>query len=401
MKEDRTFTEIMFIIVKHRYAILKQMVIFSIIAAVILLAFFPNWYRGTVQVMLPESQGFNFSTLIATIPFKDVLAPNMASTNLDNMAGVIESRTVMDQVIKKFRMDSVYEFEGDYHYEDLLATFHSNVELDLKYDQNIITLSFYDTDPKRAAAVANYYIKSVDSLINHVYSKKAHGNRVFLEKQVARAEAELDSLSELMQKFQSKTHLLVVPEQLQVMVENIGKLYADLTQYEIMRNVYGKIGGKQNVDYERYRLHTEELQKKLEELVQSETQKKSYPISLRMAPTLVKRYYELYRDIMIREKVLEVLYPQYEQAKLEEQKAVPNVLILDYAVPASKKSYPKRSLYVLLVAGLVFIFSSAWFLLEEKYKKLTVEGAENDYAVKMARILSEDWGKIISFLKIK
>ncbi|HID38903.1 MAG TPA: hypothetical protein EYP36_05255, partial [Calditrichaeota bacterium] len=371
MKEDRTFTEIMFIIVKHRYAILKQMVIFSIIAAVILLAFFPNWYRGTVQVMLPESQGFNFSTLIATIPFKDVLAPNMASTNLDNMAGVIESRTVMDQVIKKFRMDSVYEFEGDYHYEDLLATFHSNVELDLKYDQNIITLSFYDTDPKRAAAVANYYIKSVDSLINHVYSKKAHGNRIFLEKQVARAEAELDSLSELMQKFQSKTHLLVVPEQLQVMVENIGKLYADLTQYEIMRNVYGKIGGKQNVDYERYRLHTEELQKKLEELVQSETQKKSYPISLRMAPTLVKRYYELYRDIMIREKVLEVLYPQYEQAKLEEQKAVPNVLILDYAVPASKKSYPKRSLYVLLVAGLVFIFSSAWFLLEEKYKKLT------------------------------
>ncbi len=401
MEEEKTFSEIIYILVKNRYFIIKQVLIFSVLSAIILLLFFPNWYKGTVQVMLPESQGLNFSALIASIPFKDVLAPNMASTDLDNMAGIIESRTVKDKVIKKFRMDTVYNFEGDYYYEDLLNTFSNNLEVDLKYDQNIISLSFYDKNPARAANIANYYIESVDSLINHIYSQKAHKTRLFLETQVKRAESELDSLSSIMEDFQKMTHLLVVPEQVEVIVENIGSLYADLTQYEIQRNVLGRLGGEQNMEYERYKIQVQELQKKLDELIETKEIKKSYPIPLSTIPTLVKRYYELYRDIMIREKILEVLYPQYEQAKLEEQKVVPNVLVLDYAVPATKKSYPKRSIYVFLVAFIIFLITSSWILVEEKFKKTNNEIVKNDYILKTYLLLKDDWEKLIRFIRRK
>jgi uncharacterized protein involved in exopolysaccharide biosynthesis len=70
--------------------------------------------------------------------------------------------------------------------------------------------------------------------------------------------------------------------------------------------------------------------------------------------------FRLYRNLLIQQKILEFLVPLYEQARIDEQKDVPVVLVLDKAVPAERKDRPKRSLIVAIasvIALLVSVFS--------------------------------------------
>ncbi len=48
---------------------------------------------------------------------------------------------------------------------------------------------------------------------------------------------------------------------------------------------------------------------------------------------------------------LEFELPLYEQAKFQEQKNVPILQVIDYAVPHKRRSYPKR----ILTAGIITI----------------------------------------------
>jgi tyrosine-protein kinase Etk/Wzc len=65
----------------------------------------------------------------------------------------------------------------------------------------------------------------------------------------------------------------------------------------------------------------------------------------------------LYRDVVIQQKILEILLPLYEQAKVDEQKDVPVLLVLDRAVVAENKTVPKRSLVVFASASIVLLLS--------------------------------------------
>jgi len=97
-------------------------------------------------------------------------------------------------------------------------------------------------------------------------------------------------------------------------------------------------------------------------------------------PDVGLKYLRYKRDLEIQTKLMEFLLPVYEQAKIEEQKDIPVVLVLDKAVPPQKKTGPKVSI-IAAVTLLLSTFISIVFVLfknsiqemkreEEKYKKL-------------------------------
>ena len=64
----------------------------------------------------------------------------------------------------------------------------------------------------------------------------------------------------------------------------------------------------------------------------------------------------LYRNLLIQQKIIEFLIPMYEQAKVDEQKDVPVLLLLDKAVAPERKTRPQRVLIVFLTGTLSFFF---------------------------------------------
>jgi len=83
------------------------------------------------------------------------------------------------------------------------------------------------------------------------------------------------------------------------------------------------------------------------------------------APEIGIQYLRKYREVEIQSKLLELLLPLFEQAKIEEQRNTPSVIVLDTAVPATKPSKPKRLLILALAAfGSLLIASLIAFALE-------------------------------------
>jgi hypothetical protein len=81
-------------------------------------------------------------------------------------------------------------------------------------------------------------------------------------------------------------------------------------------------------------------------------------------PDLGGEYIRRFREVEIQYKILQFITPLYEQAKVEEKRQTPSVLVLDKAGPAERKSKPKVSLYTLIafVVSLLLTLLIIFFL---------------------------------------
>lgn len=86
-------------------------------------------------------------------------------------------------------------------------------------------------------------------------------------------------------------------------------------------------------------------------------------------PELNRELAQLKREAVIKSETYATLTQQYELAKIETEKEIPIVQVLDTAVPALKKSAPKRTLIVLTTTALAFTFGFLWIFIRDLLSK--------------------------------
>ncbi len=84
-----------------------------------------------------------------------------------------------------------------------------------------------------------------------------------------------------------------------------------------------------------------------------------YP-SIRKLPMLGVPYSDLYRKTKVQEVVFETLTQEYELAKVQEAKEIPSVKVLDSPNLPERKSFPPRTIIVLLGTALAFLCGVVW-----------------------------------------
>ena len=97
-----------------------------------------------------------------------------------------------------------------------------------------------------------------------------------------------------------------------------------------------------------------------------------YP-SIRQLPLLNVEWSDLYRRTKVQEVVLETLTKQYELAKVEEARETPSVKVLDTADVPERKSYPPRTILVIVGTGFVFVLSCVWVLANARWQEIDPE----------------------------
>ena len=98
-----------------------------------------------------------------------------------------------------------------------------------------------------------------------------------------------------------------------------------------------------------------------EELELSESQLKDFKERNRGyedSPELFMLFSRFFREVEVKKEVYLTLQQQLELARIEEVKQSPILHILDHAVPPTKKSSPKRILFLVISAFIGFTFSS-------------------------------------------
>jgi capsule polysaccharide export protein KpsE/RkpR len=277
-----------------------------------------------------------------------------------------------------------------------LKAFRNDITADPN-EYGMIDFSIVNKDPKVSARIANYLVELVDSLNIKFNIQRARDNRIFIEKRYIQNLTDLKDAEEALYKFQKKYGIVAVPEQLEVTVKAAAEIEAQLTQKEMQAFFIKQQYGESSPQYNGVLAEIKLLKEKVQQLKSSPDLSSTSNIlySFKEMPDIAIQYLRNYREVKIQQEIQELVLPMYEQAKVEEQKSIPTVMIIDKAVPPQLKDSPKRTVIVL---GILFLFSFIMipfvFLAE---KGITREQFDNPLQVKGSKFFK----RIVKIYKMK
>jgi len=327
-------------------------------------------YKAKAVVMTPPESSSPLSGLSGLIGGKSTANIGaklfgVSSTDIDILLGILNSRASMIKASEKFNLFEYYEIK-DKNYDKLLKKFSKDVSFEPnQYD--FIEISVINEDPKLAADIANFFVEILDSINIKLNSEAARNNRIFIEKRYLKNLQDLKEAEEKMYEFQKKNKIFAVPEQLQIAVKIAGEIESQLIIKEIELDIARETYGLNSPQYTSIEKQTKLLRQRVQDLKNkqniSDVSNVLFPFS--KMPQVLIEYYRLYREIEIQNKIMEILLPMYEQAKVEEQKSIPTVIVLDKAVPPQLKYKPKRT-FIVAGVSILFLFISLFiaFILE-------------------------------------
>jgi len=343
------FIDYLSVVYRWRRFVTINMVAVTLLAVIVSFVL-PRWYRATASVLPPKEPDM-FGSLGAASSVLKGISGARALRGLGQTEGaynyfaILKSRTAMEAVVRKFDLVKVYDIT-DKSMEKAVKELSSNTAFETTDDDNI-TIEVLDRDPQRAADMANYFVDQLNELSIKLGTQEARGNREFIEKRLEKSQDDLRLAEDSLQKYQEKTGMIVAVDPSSPGVTGIGELYGMKAKKEIELAILRRTVAPDNAVLRQDELELSELDRKVSTF-----------------PGVGIESLRLYRDVLIQQKIIEFLLPLYEQAKVDEHKDVPVLLVLDKAVAPEKKVKPQRSLIVLLSGVLAFsLFILLAFLL--------------------------------------
>lgn len=340
----------------------------------------PSRYASTTRLMPPDPPSGQGMALLAGIAGKmgaslsalggDLLGMN---TSADLFSGVLQSRTVQNDLISKFDLRKVY---GERRWVDARKELARRTDISIDRKSGILTIQVADHDPKRATAMAQEYVSQLNSVVTQLNTSSANRERIFLEGRLGQVKAELESAESDFSKFSSKNAAIDIKEQGKAMLAAAavleGQLIAAQTELQGLRQIYTD----QNIRVRATQARVDELRRQILKMSGKQEPDGSSPPkeddlypSLRRLPLLGVTYADLYRRMKVQETVFETLTQQYEIAKVQEAKEVPSVKVLDPAEIPERKVFPPRVLMTFLGSVLSLVIGVIWICAAHGWEK--------------------------------
>lgn len=334
--------------------VLSATVLTSVITFVL-----PKWYKATASVFPAESAdlfgGLNgISSLVNSISPVKKLSSLTGGSEMDRYTAILKSERALTAVIQKFDLVKVYDITK-YTREKTMKELLSNVDIE-QSDEGSLLVSVYDKEPQRAADMANYFIEMLNEINSELHVQNAKANRNFIEQRYNKNLIDIQAAQDAFKKFQLETGVVAVPEQIEASIKVGADLYAQLNVKEIELSILDRTVSTKHPSYNEKLIEVQELRKKLHAMNEGSSalaNDMKILLPFKQTPELGAEYLRLYRDVEIQYKILQFIAPLYEQAKVEESRSTPSVVVLDHASVPEMKAKPK----VLLFALLAFVVS--------------------------------------------
>lgn len=318
----------------------------------------PKIYESTATILPQlESRDGGLGSLLAassamsTAQTLGVNLPGMTATPTDIFISILKSRTMADEVVKRFNLLDRYEVK---FMQDARTKLEGITRIAVTKEK-VIRVTIEDRDPALAAEMANFYVENLDRLNRTMGISKASENRKFVEGRLKETVEALVQAEESLKEFQTKNKAVAIDVQSKAMMEAAATLQAQITAQEVQMQVMGTYLSKENPEISRVRSSIDELRKQLALMESGKSGKRVPGEQLHPAivavPSLALEYGRLMRNLKVQETLYTLLATQFEQAKLTEARDTPTVQVLDYAIPSERKSRPRTLVNGLLAGG--------------------------------------------------
>jgi len=309
------------VITKHRKFVLGFAVISVLLALIVVFLFMSKLYKATAVIMPPQQQsslGLLSSVLRSgTSSLRSLGLGGPVSDELLQYQAILKSRRCFDAVIDRFDLMHVYKCSTKY---DAVKELDENLTIALGKEEVSLEITMYDTDSLRVAEIANYFVEMLNKIHIEMSTAEARSNRQFLEHRYLQNLRDLKDAEDSLKTFQKKTGIYSIPEQLKAGIEAAADLQSQIALREIQLSILSNTTTPSNELRERLAIEVNALRQQMSSLQAGDDKKKGqfqiFP-PFDNAPELGVQYFRFYRQVELQGKILELILPLYEQAKIE------------------------------------------------------------------------------------
>lgn len=295
-------------------------------------------FTARASIISPQQQQNSAAAALASLGALAGLAGGSVKSPSDQYVSVMQSVTVGDRIIDRFKLMQVYESKFR---ADALKALGANVRISAGKKDNLISIEVDDTDPARAAQMANAYVEELRWVTNNLALTEAQQRRAFFEQQLRDTKNALRAAQLEVQKTGFTAGAL--KSEPKAAAEAYARTKAEIAAAEV------RLGAlrKSMTD------SAPEVQQQVAALAGMRGQLAQFERPLEASGN--QDYVSAYREFKYQEALFEIFAKQFELAKMDEARDGTLIQVLDKATPPERKSKPKRAVIAItttLLAGL-------------------------------------------------
>lgn len=346
----------------------------KLISIVTILAFFvsiaislmlPKIYRSKAMILPPQQEQGIFGAMFGQLGGISSVAGDVlgSRSQTELYVSILKCEALKDQIINRCDLMKVYNKKNRASVYNIMD---KNVSITAGKKDGIISISVEDTDPKRAADIANIYIEELNALLVKMSSNTAFSNKSYLEQRLVNAKTDLARAEDAIKLFQNENKAIDINEQSKGSIKAVAELMAQSAVLEVQLASLKRQFTDNSQEVKTVMASIDNIKSQISKL-EGKGRSSALP-SLGSVPEIAQEYLRLMRKFKIQESLVEVLTKQFEMYKLSETKNFSGLQIIQKAQPPELKSKPKRLYIVLMSTFFAFVFSYITCCIIRSYK---------------------------------
>lgn len=298
-------------------------------------------FTARTVVMPPQQQQSSAAAALGSLGALAGLAGGSIKSPVDQYVALMQSATVSDRLIDRFKLMEVYEEEFRSVARKTLLT---KAIITAGKKDGLIVVEVDDHDPKRAADIANAYVDELRLMTNTLAVSEAQQRRRFFEQQLEVTKKRLTEAQVALQE--SGFSAGVLRAEPKAAADGYARLRAEVTAAEVRLQTMRRTLADSAPEMQQQQAQLEALRSELAKLEQREAAPSSKDAG----------YIGRYRDYKYQETLFDLYAKQFELARLDESREGGLIQVVDVATAPDRKSKPKRAMYALgaaVLAGLL------------------------------------------------
>lgn len=267
-----------------------------------------------------------------------------AKSSIDQYVALMQSRSVADKVIAAYDLQKVYGARSMQETRESLA---GSVTIGGGKKDGLISVEVEDTDPARAAAMANMFGSELSLLLTSVNLNDARQRREFYARQIQETREKFETAqAALGSAIINDSTLRAEPR---LATDGYASLKAQIGAAEIRIRTMQQF------------MRDDAPEMKLERTRLSALRESLYRQGGTSASAASSNYVSKLRDFKYQETLLELLAQQFELARLDEGRSLATVQVIDKAIAPERKTRPRRVIMGLITGlGALFLLLVFW-----------------------------------------
>lgn len=306
----------------------------------------PKWYTAQTVLLAPQQQQSAAAAAVSQLGALGGLAGSLGQLKspADQYVALMQSVTVRDQLIDRFKLMDVYEADLRVDARERLA---GSVRISAGKKDGLITIQVDDRDPQRAADIANAHVDALKQMATHLAVTEAQQRRIFFEQQMLAAKERLTQAQAALASAGLGEGLLKAEPK--SAAEGYARVRAEATAAEVKLQTLRRSLADGTPEVRRQ----EALLGALREQVRRAEAKEQGQGGT--------EYISRYRNFKYEETLFDIFSKQYELARVDESREGALIQVVDRATAPERKAGPKRlpiasmasALTLLLLSGLL------------------------------------------------